>query len=615
MDNSPSSTTFELRYNRGCNDFYPTFCYSQGTFMILDGDYTSVINESGSGFPFEANPTPNKASELANVLSGTYGDITELSSGTPNGCDSDGSQAGLYREVTCTIDANDWTNAQTDKITLLFMINKVATAQTSLHDVFEPRLFTITGAPIQSPLIWDWPETPAERINFVNFGGNGTQLLNGTQADYGYYFSINPNVPDPPVNLIAVIDSADIDLSWTAPIFVGYDPITGYKIERESPIGGGFTTIVGNTFSTSTTYTDNTITPGQEYNYRVRALNSYGESLPSNESKDGVPSSSVTDPTPNVNCDGDPDIFSLIVAAVTQTSATLCWNGDILQTVNRTGFQVNFTTPWGEPLTVVNGLNNTGSNATTRLIENLDPGTQYSFRVHSWFNGSTGYNITNIANTTTLPGGLSIGDLVFDTSPNTDIFGYEFVRAGPCWDGFTALGIVCPNGTATYLYVNYPQTYNTTCNFEMKFARTNQTFSNLSTQDANGVDRVFANFTFMDLKNEVVTVDCWDEDSDATGKYLLTQTSFPLLTQMDQFRDGTFGTQGEFGAFDMITLIVVIVSMIGFNRVHTAVGAVFSMIIIGVAAYFGIIQWYSALFGIVAVVTMVAIVSNRKGGE
>lgn len=94
----------------------------------------------------------------------------------------------------------------------------------------------------------------------------------GLVEPFGLTFAqrpVTPTVPDPIDDLtIPNIFSTQLDLSWSAP-FDGNSPITGYRIDRESPIGGGFTVIVLDTGSPSTTFPDPGLMSSTEYNYRV----------------------------------------------------------------------------------------------------------------------------------------------------------------------------------------------------------------------------------------------------------------------------------------------------------------------------------------------------------
>ena len=93
--------------------------------------------------------------------------------------------------------------------------------------------------------------------------------------------------PDRPRGLSATATEDAVTLSWDDP---QDDGITGYRIERQDRDGGdGFATLVADTGSADTGYTDGTVEAGGSYAYRVSAINDDGESPPSAAANADVP--------------------------------------------------------------------------------------------------------------------------------------------------------------------------------------------------------------------------------------------------------------------------------------------------------------------------------------
>lgn len=91
---------------------------------------------------------------------------------------------------------------------------------------------------------------------------------------------------DVPVNVKATADSStSVELNWRYTGDPGSDPISGYKIERESPEGGGFSTIVADTGFPSLRYVDTGLSANTEYNYRLSAINRVGTGSASDTDK------------------------------------------------------------------------------------------------------------------------------------------------------------------------------------------------------------------------------------------------------------------------------------------------------------------------------------------
>ena len=84
-------------------------------------------------------------------------------------------------------------------------------------------------------------------------------------------------VPDAPTGLSTAVSHDAVTLTWDDP---EDDSITGYVILRRDRAihpNGTFVTIAGDTGSTDTTYTDDTVEPDKRYVYRIKAINEHGE--------------------------------------------------------------------------------------------------------------------------------------------------------------------------------------------------------------------------------------------------------------------------------------------------------------------------------------------------
>ncbi|MBL4595521.1 MAG: fibronectin type III domain-containing protein, partial [Robiginitomaculum sp.] len=71
------------------------------------------------------------------------------------------------------------------------------------------------------------------------------------------------------------ISSTQIDISWNAPGNTGGSPLLGYRIDR-SVESGPFDTIVSNSMSLATSYSDTNLLRGLDYSYRIYAISTAG---------------------------------------------------------------------------------------------------------------------------------------------------------------------------------------------------------------------------------------------------------------------------------------------------------------------------------------------------
>lgn len=407
-------------------------------------------------------------------------------------------------------------------------------------------------------------------VTEIPYNTTGSYILNITTTSNTYSL--------PPTNLVATSGlPTAIDLDWDVATI---DNIRGYRIEREDPIDSGWDTLVANTTTTTTAYTDSTVTTQIKYNYRISAMNGTGFSTYSNEDDSyayHIPDA-VTD---------------LSGVATDFSTVDLDWTEPTLY-ADLIGYRINYTTPYGDPVSIA--LPNPYTTGTSGSIFDLIPGGNYSFRVApvTIFGANASGNIINVTTSSFLePGDLTTGDIT-----NTEDFKIFFDR-----DDI--------NSTAIQVDVTYSDTYDLSCDLSYQLARTNQTYSNM-TETIVSADEVESSFLFINATGDIIHIKCWDVNTGDEAMYVLTITDFPFLDQISNMRNGTYGTYFQIGAIDGVTLMICILAMIGFNRTNPIGGIVFLVITVGVLSFFQIITYPIIMYPALALLMVWGYISTRK---
>ena len=164
-------------------------------------------------------------------------------------------------------------------------------------------------------------------------------------------------VPDAPTNLTAEAGDQQVTLNWTAPASNGGAPITDYEYEQN---GSGTWTSTG---GTATDYTVFSLTNGQPYTFKVRAVNRVGAGAASAAS-------------PSVTPAREPDAPTGLSATVDDQQVALNWTAPALNggaTILRYEYEQDFSGTW----------TSTGSAATNYTVMGLTNGQSYTFRVRA----------------------------------------------------------------------------------------------------------------------------------------------------------------------------------------------------------------------------------------
>ena len=94
-----------------------------------------------------------------------------------------------------------------------------------------------------------------------------------------------PRGPGRPTDLSAAPGAdSQLQLSWTAPLDMGTQPLTGYRIERSADgLPRVWTEVVADTATTATTWADSGLAADTPYHYQVSGRSAVGVGLPSGE--------------------------------------------------------------------------------------------------------------------------------------------------------------------------------------------------------------------------------------------------------------------------------------------------------------------------------------------
>ena len=229
------------------------------------------------------------------------------------------------------------------------------------------------------------------RVSAVNSVGTSLPSTIASSTPFG-----TSTVPDAPTALTATAGDAHISLSWNASSSDGGSPITGYNIYRGTTSGGEIVIPISTVDSSITTYDDIGLTNGQQYFYKVSAINSIGSSSASNEAS-ATPISGPTVPSAPTGLEAN---------SISDSQINLSWVAPSNGGSAITGYEIERESPVGRGFSVL--VTNIG-NTTTYNDNGLNSNTQYNYQV-SAINSVGKSSPSNQAAGTTQPSSLATLD-------------------------------------------------------------------------------------------------------------------------------------------------------------------------------------------------------------
>ncbi|MFM8912285.1 MAG: fibronectin type III domain-containing protein, partial [Flammeovirgaceae bacterium] len=250
--------------------------------------------------------------------------------------------------------------------------------------------------------------------------------------------------PTAPANLIATAQNTSIALTWTD----ASNNETGFQIERSTTAGTGFV-LLTTTAANVASYTDADVVNGTTYHYRVRAINTGGNSAYTSE----VSALFLALPE-------KPTGFS--ASNISAISIDLTW---VDASDNETAFQIERSITSGSGFALIaTPVANSVSYTDTGLTEN----TTYYYRIRAInANGNSGYTSQIVA--TTLSPAPPVGLAATASTPSsigvnwTDASnaetGFQIERSFTSGSGFSLIATAVANASA---YLDATLTPNTT---------------------------------------------------------------------------------------------------------------------------------------------------------
>ena len=354
-----------------------------------------------------------------------------------------------------------------------------------------------------------------------------TGLASGSQHQFRIYASNlggestvstsvnNWTVPDAPTGLTAstLPNSSDTaNLSWSAPS----GTVVSYQIERESPIGGGWSIIVADTGSVLTQYDDSPLALSTEFNYRVSGIN-----------LGGVSTSSIADSITTLSVPSAPASLTLTLQDPLKIQLDWGTSGNLYSGTLQ-GYkierQIN-NNGW------TTAIENTASTSTTAVDGGLIQGVQYEYRVSA---------ITQIG--TSNPSSVATGLFAVGTfSMTVTPIGGNTVQITPAMEIVSAV----PNASVTkiWLYTGDPSYSAPVAQYPQSVTLT------------NGNPHSFATVFEYPTAPTTYTARAWVTQGDSTTMF--TSADY-LVTPLTPFSDNIMGLEqrnnGTSGANNAYTM-------------------------------------------------------------